>query len=519
MGRAVIVHKPSGKLVLNLREPNRVTTVIPTAKMMAFKGENLVVVPHREDEVRVLRNLGFDPPSPITTYYDWPGRFPPYQHQRATAEFLTLNPWAFCLNGMGSGKTLAVLWAFHYLLGRGRAKRMLVVSPLSTLTRTWGDEAFTHFPDLTCTVLYGTMDRRLKLLALESDIYVINHDAIKSKEMLAALTKRLDINVVVIDEVAAFRTAGTERFKAAQKLVKGRTYVWGLTGTPTPNGPTDVWAQCKLITPHTVPLYFSAFKNQVMRQVSTFKWVPRDDSLTTARDAMQPSIRFSRQDCIDLPPTTYQTREAPLTPEQKQAFDSMVKAFRAEYEGGQVLAVNEAVKLGKLVQICCGVAYDTAGGEMELPCGPRIELVKEIIEEAEAKVIVFVPYTGALRRLAAELAKHFTVEMIYGAVSKGERDRIFADFQKRKDPRVLVADARTMSHGLNLTAANTIVWFGPTTSNDTYGQANERIPRPGQKLDTNIIHIESSPIEAKMYDRLRKKSSLQGTLLEMLKGV
>lgn len=83
---------------------------------------------------------------------------------------------------------------------------------------------------------------------------------------------------------------------------------------------------------------------------------------------------------------------------------------------------------------------------------------------------------------------------------------------------MLVADARTMSHGLNLTAANTIVWFGPTTSNDTYGQANERIPRPGQKLDTNIIHIESSPVERKMYDRLRKKSSLQGTLLEMLKG-
>lgn len=515
----MIVHKASGKLILNLREPARVTTVVPTARMMTFKGENLVVVPHREDEVRVLRNLGFDPPSPIATYYNWPGRFAPYAHQRVTSEFLTLNPWSFTLNGMGSGKTLSVLWAFHYLQGRGMVKRMLVVAPLSTLTRTWADEAFTHFPEMTVGVLYGSMDRRLKLLAIEHDVYVINHDAIKSKEMLAALVARLDIDVVVIDEVAAFRTAGTERFKAAAKLVKGRPYVWGLTGTPTPNGPTDAWAQCRLITPHTVPLYFTKFKDQVMRQVSPFKWVPRDGALATVRDCMQPAIRFSRQDCIDLPPTTYQTREAPLTPEQKTAFDAMVKTFKAEYAGGQVLAVNEAVKLGKLVQICCGVAYSTDGGEVELPCGPRIELVKEIIEEAEAKVIVFVPYTGALRRLAKELAKHFTVEMIYGEVSKSARDRIFADFQKSKNPRVLVADARTMSHGLNLTAANTIVWFGPTTSNDTYGQANERIPRPGQKLDTNIIHIESSPIEAKMYDRLRKKSSLQGTLLEMLKGV
>lgn len=514
----MIVHKPSGKLILNLREPGRVTTVIPTSSAMQFKGENLVVVPHREDEVRVLRNLGFDPPSPITTYYDWPGQFEPYAHQRSTAEFLTLNPWAFCLNGMGSGKTMSVLWAFDYLRGRGLARKMLVVAPLSTLTRTWADEAFTHFPEMRVNVLYGAMERRLKLLALDADVYVINHDAIKSKEMLAALAARRDIDIVVIDEVAAFRTAGTARFKSAKKLVKDRTYVWGLTGTPTPNGPTDAWAQCQLITPHTVPAYFGAFRDRVMKQVSTFKWVPRDDALTAVRDAMQPAIRFSRQDCIDLPPTTYQTRTAPLTPEQKAAFDSMVKAFKAEYAGGQVLAVNEAVKLGKLVQICCGVAYSTDGGEVELPCQPRIDLVREIIEEAEAKVIVFVPYTGALRRLAAELAKEFTVEMIYGAVSKTERDRIFADFQKRTNPRVLVADARTMSHGLNLTAANTIVWFGPTTSNDTYGQANERIPRPGQKLDTNIIHIESSPIEAKMYDRLRKKSSLQGTLLEMLKG-
>lgn len=514
----MIVHKPSGKLLLNLNDPGRVTTVIPSARLLQYQGRNIVAVPHKEDEVRVLRNLGFDAPAPIEHHYQWVGRHPPFQHQIATAAFLTLNPWSFCLNGMGSGKTLAVLWAYHYLKQRGQARRMLVVAPLSTLVRTWGDEVFSHFTELTTAVLHGTMDRRLKLLAVPHDIYIVNHDGIKSKELLTALEAREDIDVVVIDEVASFRTASTERYKAAARLVAGRKYVWGLTGTPTPNAPTDAWAQCKLIAPTRVPKYFGAFRDQVMKPMGPFKWVPRDAALDIVKQAMQPAIRFSREDCIDLPPTMYQTREVELTPEQRKAFDSMLKTLRAEYEGGQVLAVNEAVKLGKLVQICCGVAYNAAGGETVIPAKPRIDVVHEIIEEAEGKVIVFVPLTGALEHLAAELGKHYSVEVVHGGTSKTERDRIFGAFQKHKAPHVLVANAGAMSHGLTLTASNTIVWYGPPTSNEIYTQANARIVRPGQKLNTLIVHIESTPVEKKMFDRLRKKGTMQGALLDLLKG-
>lgn len=515
----MLVHK-SGNVILNLRDPARVTDVIPTAKTLKHGEAHLVVVPHKEDEVRVMRNLGFDVPAPIEHRYNWPCAYPsgPYTHQRATSAFATLNPWCYILNGMGSGKTLSVLWAYDYLRSRELAKRMLVVAPLSTLERTWGDEVFNHFPHLSAAVLHGTMERRLKLLAIDHDIYIVNHDGIKSAPLLDALLARDDIDVVALDELAVFRTAGTARSRAAHRLVKDRKYVWGMTGTPTPNAPTDAWAQCRLVTPHTVPKHYGAFRDQVMRQISQFKWIARDDALPKVRNAMQPAIRFSREECIDLPPTTHQTRHVPLTPEQQHAYDDMLKKLKAEFEGGQVLAVNEAVKLGKLVQICCGVVYGNGGQEMTIPCGPRIEVVKEIIEEAEAKVIVFVPYTSALIQLADALAADFTVEKVYGDVSKTERDRIFGDFQKRKDPRVLVADARTMSHGLNLTAANTIVWFAPTTSNETYLQANERIPRPGQKLNTLIVHIESTPVEQKLYDRLRKRGSVQGALLELLKG-
>jgi SNF2 family DNA or RNA helicase len=147
-----------------------------------------------------------------------------------------------------------------------------------------------------------------------------------------------------------------------------------------------------------------------------------------------------------------------------------------------------------------------------------MDLVRELIDEAEAKVLVFVPFTAALNALAAELRKHYTVEVVYGDVSKMERDRIFQNFQNSPDPHVIVADARTMSHGLTLTAANTTIWYGPSPSSSTYQQANERTPRPGQKLQTVICHIEGSAIERVVYDRLQGKKALQGVLLDLLKG-
>ncbi len=513
----MLVVKQHRKLLLNLNDPDRVTTVIPTARAVNVKGHDLVAVPHRMEEVRVLRNLGFDAPAPISSYYDWPGRFKPFDHQRITAEFLTMNPKAFCLNGMGSGKTMSVLWAYDYLKKAGMVNRMLVISPLSTLERTWGDEIFGNFPDLTFTVLHGSRERRHKLLAADFDVYIINHDGIKAEDTAKLLREREGLDVICVDEVASFRNASTDRWKALNLLCKDKEWVWGLTGTPTPNAPTDAWAQAKIIAPTRVPKYFSAFREQVMRPLSKFKWAPREGSLEIVRQCMQPAVRFAREDCIDLPPTTFITRQTELTPEQRAAYHQMLTKLNTEIDGNQVTAVNEAAKLMKLLQIVCGTAY-TKDGEVTIPSKHRVELVREIIEEAGAKVIVFVPFTGALQAVADALAKDFSVEVIHGAVPKAERDRIFSAFQKSKDPRVLVANAAAMSHGLTLTAANTIVWFSPINSLEIYEQANARIVRPGQKMNTLIVNIEASELERKMYARLQHKGKMQGLLLELLKG-
>ncbi len=513
----MLIHRATQKVVLNLSNPARVTTVIPTAKAFVYKGATLVAVPHRLPETRILRNLGFDVPAPMTYHYDWPGLYQPFHAQRETAAFLTLNPRAFCLNDMGTGKTLATLWAYDYLRRMGLVEKALIISPLSTLERAWADEVFRHFPELRVNVIYGDKARRQKLLAADADIYLINHDGVKV--MQPELMERKDIGLVVIDEVAAFRNANTARWKALRDVCAGRPWLWGLTGTPTPNLPTDAWAQCRLISPERVPKYAGAFRDATMKQLSQFVWVPRATATEVVAEAMKPSIRFSREQCVDLPPAIYQTREVPMTSEQSAAYEDMRRKLLMEYQQDQVLAVNEAVKMSKLLQIGCGVAYAKDGHEVVLPCEPRIQATVEAVEEAGTKTIVFVPFRAVLHHVAAQLGKRFSVASVSGETSKNERDKIFHDFQTQAAPQVLVAQPAAMSHGLTLTAASTIVWYGPVTSNEIYEQANARVSRPGQKHTQFIVNIESSPVERRTYARLKNKQALQGLLLETLKDV
>jgi SNF2 family DNA or RNA helicase len=142
----------------------------------------------------------------------------------------------------------------------------------------------------------------------------------------------------------------------------------------------------------------------------------------------------------------------------------------------------------------------------------------DIVEDTPYKVIVFVPFISAVNKVAEFLtSKHIAVECIHGGVSKSERDRIFASFQRHVEPRVLVAQPAAMSHGLTLTAASTIVWFAPHTSNETFEQANGRITRPGQKNNQFIIMLEGTPVERRLYERLKNKQKSQGLLLTMVK--
>jgi SNF2 family DNA or RNA helicase len=511
----VIVIEKAKVLALKLNNPARVLETIPTAKVIHVRGTDLVVTPHRLDEVRVLNNIGIRAPSPILHYYNWPGQFTPFDHQRETAAFLTIHPKCIVLNDIGTGKTQSALWAADYLLKKGIIKKVLVMSPLSTLERVWGDGIFKGFPGRKFAVLHGSAERRMRLMKEDVDFYIVNHDGFPI--IAEAATGMFDL--VIVDEAAVLRNPSTRRYKQLRKWLTAnpQTRLWLMTGTPTPNEPTDAWALAKLIDSPNLTQTFTAFRESVMQKMGQWKFVPRIDSTEAVKNVLQPAIRYTRDECFDLPETMIQTRQVDLTPDQLVHYKKMLKELVTEIgSGGTISAVNEAVKVQKLIQISCGVVYGDDGKHIELDAGPRVKVVKEIIEEAGEKVIVFVPLTGTLRMLEKELSKHWTVGVVNGDVSSSKRDVIFKNFQEAKDPHVLIAHPGTMAHGLTLTTASTIIWYGPVTSNEIYVQACGRIERIGKTKTSNVIHIEATALEHKMYDRLRNKQKVQGLLLDLI---
>jgi SNF2 family DNA or RNA helicase len=474
-----------------------------------------VVAPHGLDEVRVLRNLGIKAPSPILHYYNWCGQYKPYEHQRQTAAFLTLNHCGLVLNEIGTGKTQSALWAADYLIQTKQIKKVLIISPLSTLERVWADAIFTGFVHRKFVVLHGTSEKRRKLLNTEADFYIINHDGFP----IICEEAHGKFDLVIVDEAAVLRNPSTQRFKIFRKWVANNlsARLWLMTGTPTPNDPTDAWALAKLVGSPFCTKTYTAFREQVMMKIGQWKFVPRPESVEIVKHILQPAVRYTRDECFELPDTIIQTRQVELTAEQKKHYSQMLKHFVTEMSAeGTITAVNEAVKIQKLVQIACGVAYGDDGQNIGIDCSPRINLVKEVIEEAGEKVILFVPLTGTLHMLEKELSKHWSVAVVNGEVSASKRNQIFHDFQHAKTPHVLIAHPATMAHGLTLTSASTIIWYGPINSNEQYVQANGRIERIGKRQVSNVVHIEATDLEHKMYERLKNKQKLQGLLLDLI---
>ncbi len=488
--------------------------LIPAARPIQHPAHGkMLLVPHTLDTTRLARNLGYSTPAPILTQYDWNGDSP-FRTQMTTAALLTMNARAYVLSEMGTGKTRGTLHAVNYLIKEKVIQRAIVVAPLSTLVQVWDREVFKYFGHLSVGVLHGTREQRLKVLAQDHQIYVINHDGVQT--ILAELLARNDIGCVVVDELASFRNARTDRWKALAALVNGRAYAWGLTGSPTPNEPADAWAQVKLLTPHRVPKYFKQFKRDTMLQVSQFKWVPKHDANDIVFDVMQPAVRYKRDDCVELPETIYQDRQVQLSTEQDRVYKEMMRKLKLAFQEGAVNAANEGVLFSKLLQIASGWVYTQDRKVVALDNRDRMDNLIEVLNEAEGKVIVFVDFIHAAKEVYDILSKlHVPCALVTGETPAHARNNIFNAFQSSPLPRVLVAHPKCMAHGLTLTEANVVVWFTPTTSLETYQQACARITRPGQTRKSLIVHLTGTPVETKLYRRLQQKASLQGALLEM----
>jgi SNF2 family DNA or RNA helicase len=494
----------------------RLAAMWPALKTLDHNGQKLALVPHTPAEQIALKLAGYKVPPPILSYYDWEGGTP-FKVQKDTAALASSNRRCYILNDMGTGKTRAALWAWRYLNKEGCAGKLLVVAPLSTLKFTWQAEAWQAIPDVKTVVLHGTKQARLKQLATpDAEIFIINHDGLKVIER--EIWERRDIDTLILDELAVYRN-NSQRSKRMRTFATRFAFVWGMTGRPMPNAPTDVWSQCKILTPNAIPRHWSWARQQLMEQISPYKWVPKSGAIDTAYRWMQPNIRVCLDDVVELPDAISRTIDVEMTAEQRRAYDRMARELAVMVKNKQITAANAGVALGKLLQIAVGYIYSDNPQSVVLDSTPRKDLLLELIDEAPQKVIVFAPWRHLIQGLS-ELFTNRKEPVDFAAIhgdTKG-REKIFDAFQSTTQYRVLLAHPGTVHHGLTLTAATTVIWYAPVPNLEIYEQANARVRRIGQKHKQMFLHLQSTPMERRVYSMLRAKQRLQDAFLEMIRG-
>ena len=497
-------------LLLKLRNPQQVTAVIPKSKELP---DNKVLVNWGLDETRVLNNLKIAAPSPIQKQYKWAGNLTPFTHQKTTSAFLTLNRRAFCFNEQGTGKTASAIWASDFLLDRKIINRVLVICPLSIMDSAWRDDLSKFAPHRSVDVAYGSAKQRREILAQGADYVIINYDGVA---ILADEISEGGFDLIIVDEATHYKNAQTIRWKTLNRLITSGQWLWMMTGTPAAQSPLDAYGLAKLVNPKSVPRFFGSFRDQLMIKITNFKWVPRDTATDTVFRALQPAIRFTKDECLDLPPMVYTKREVPLTRQQKKYYEELRKKLVMDITGEQITAVNAAVAMNKLLQISVGAIYTDDGNVLEFDIKHRYRVLREVIDESSQKVLIFVPFRHAIDILTRKLRSDgITTEVIRGDVSAPNRTQIFKMFQQTPDPRVLVIQPQAAAHGVTLTAANTVVWWGPTSSLETYAQANARVHRPGQAHKCTVVQLHGSAVEKRVYTLLDKRIDVHTKMIEL----
>ena len=502
-------------LLLQTKQPQTITAEVKKSAVLSQEDDTYeVAVNWGLKEAQALARLGIkNVPSPIQRDYHWTGKLTPFAHQKETAAFLTLYPRAFCFNEQGTGKTASVIWAADYLMKIGRVKRVLVLCPLSIMKSAWQQDLFKFAMHRSCSVAHGDAKTRAKVINAGSDFVIINFDglAVVKQEILNG-----GFDLIVVDEANAYKNPQTNRWKVLKEVAAKANWLWMLTGTPAAQSPLDAYGLAKLVNPDGAPKYFGQFRDQVMYKVSQFRWLPKPQAQATVHRVLQPAIRFEKDQCLDLPEVTFVQRDAPLTPQQAKFYRMLKKQMTINAAGEEVTAVNAATNINKLLQISGGAVYSDAREVIEFDVSNRLQVILEVIEESSHKVLVFVPFTHTIELLRDVLEKNkISCGVINGQVSVNKRSELVTQFQNNQDPHVLIIQPQAASHGLTLTAANTIIWYAPVTSVETYLQANARINRPGQKNAMTIVHVRGSEVEDRLYHMLQNNITTHEKIVDL----
>ncbi len=427
---------------------------------------------------------------------------------------------------LGTGKSKTLIDIIRWRLAKEQIRNALIVCPAHLLAN-WENEIKTH-SRLHYTILYGTREKRKKLLARPSHIYVINYEALDILKDDKGVFPTFDL--VGLDESHKIRNWKTKACKNAAEVAYYSKYRYLLCGTPIINSPADVFGQfLSLDSGATFGLSPSSFTSKYLidkrRPGSTQpKWEARSKEAEAEIKELiyTKAIRVMKEDCMDLPPRVYQRRKVELTPELRKHYKSMAEDLLVELgDDMQLLTPNLMTQLLKFQQICSGFIIDKESVIHPLGESPKLTLVREILNEEipNKKAIIWCAFRHEVNILLREFKDRNPVAVV-GGQKPAERWEINERFQKDDNCQLLIGIAKSGGTGINLTAADTAIYFSNTWSPDDRWQSEGRNHRSGSEIHKSITYIDcpcERTIEERIIQVLSNKGEMKGRVVDVRK--
>lgn len=500
-----------GLLVCLAPLPPAALVGIDNVRIPLPSGATVVAFRHDEPTVAKLREVGFMPPAPPLDY-DFPGRYRPRENQRATTAAIVEYPRLFVLNGLRTGKTLAAMWGMDYLMRKGVVRRALIVAPKTILIDVWSKEFLLSMPRTPYAVLEGSRARKQQI-ANDTRIKVL----IVNPESVILLGPVPELDMIVVDEATCLKNAHAQRAKALLALSQGKRLVL-MTGTPAPQTPTDAHGMIKVQRGGQY-VSFRHFRDMTMVQLNMFKWAPRPQAAETVAREMRPCVRYRAEDCYDVPEEQVIDVAIPLSPEQARLVKQFEQEAFAELQGAGITATNAAAALSKALQVMSGGVYgdetDEGKPAYAVECQPLWDSMADLLEQIEGPALIFTSFRISAAIIADKLkAAGRKVGLVTAGTTSQQRSEIFQGIQSGALD-TLVAIPRTVAHGLDLSASNSIIWVSPPMSFETYEQANARISGSNQKRKRQIYRLIPDRVTRELFKRQDTRRSLQDTILSL----
>ena len=400
---------------------------------------------------------------------------------------------------------------------RFEISRVLVIAPKRVAEDTWTREhaKWDHLKDLRISKVLGNEQQRIRALRAEADIYVIGRDnVIWLINYYQGLRKGWPFDMIVIDELSSFKNPQAKRFRALKKAVPSVSRVVGLTGTPSPNGLMDLWAEVYLLDQgerlgNTLGAYRERyFRPGARNGYVVYKWEPLRNAQKEIEDKISDiCISMSAADYLKLPKRIDNVIPVRLSPEEMGAYKRMERDQLLQIEDDDIAALNAAAVMTKLLQIANGSVYTNEGKVVKIH-DAKLEALAEIVDTTDSPVLVFYSYKHDLAAIQGKIKGTRILE--------NEKD--ISDWNAGK-VQVLLAHPASVGYGLNLQeGGHVIVWYGLTWSLELYQQANARLYRQGQEKPVIIHHlIAEGTADEEVMAALQNKDTSQAALLAALK--